>query len=71
MNLPRVSSALAVHTIRIFSKGDMTMGRTKLGNRNAQQNNNAKKKNGFGQKFDSYAGREAEKLMASNKRHGE
>ncbi len=30
-----------------------------------------KKKNGFGQKFDSYAGREAEKLMASNKRHGE
>ena len=44
MNLPRVSSALAVHTIRIFSKGDMTMGRTKLGNRNAQQNNNAKKK---------------------------
>ncbi|EIF13603.1 hypothetical protein MY7_1935 [Bacillus sp. 5B6] len=49
----------------------MTMGRTKLGNRNAQQNNNAKKKNGFGQKFDSYAGREAEKLMASNKRHGE
>ena len=44
MNLPRVSSALAVHTIRIFSKGDMTMGRTKLGNRNAQQNNNAKRK---------------------------
>ncbi|WP_437131480.1 hypothetical protein [Bacillus atrophaeus] len=45
------------------------MGRTKLGNRNAQQNNNVKKKNGFQTHFDSYAGREAEKLIASNKKH--
>ncbi|KPC98257.1 MULTISPECIES: hypothetical protein [Geobacillus] len=41
------------------------MGRTKLGNANAQRNNNAKKKNGFNEwrsEFASYAEVEAEKM---------
>ncbi|BBW96048.1 hypothetical protein ACPVTF_10265 [Geobacillus icigianus] len=41
------------------------MGRTKLGNANAQRNNNAKKKNDFNEwtsEFASYAEVEAEKM---------
>ncbi|ATH92110.1 hypothetical protein [Bacillus glycinifermentans] len=47
------------------------MGRTKLGNKNAQQNNNAKKKNGFNTEFstESYAQMEAAKLISSKKKH--
>lgn len=45
------------------------MGRTKLGNKNAQQNNNAKKKNGFNTEFstESYAQMEAAKMISSKK----
>ena len=42
------------------------MGKTKLGNANAQRNNNAKKKNGFNNEFASYAEVETEK-MKNNK----
>ncbi|QNT72440.1 hypothetical protein FTE28_06230 [Bacillus licheniformis] len=43
------------------------MGRTKLGNANAQRNNNAKKKNGFNTEFatESYSQMEAAKLISS------
>lgn len=45
------------------------MGRTKLGNANAQRNNNAKKKNGFNTEFatESYSQMEAAKLISSKK----
>lgn len=47
------------------------MGRTKLGNANAQRNNNAKKKNGFNTEFatESYSQMEAAKLISSKKQH--
>lgn len=51
-------------------KGGECMGRTKLGNANAQRNNNAKKKNGFNEwtsEFASYAEVEAEKLKNDHK----
>lgn len=38
------------------------MGRAKLGNANAQRNNNAKQKNGFNREFASYAEVETEKM---------
>lgn len=43
------------------------MGRTKLGNANAQRNNNKKKKNGFNTEFASYAQNEAQKMSSQNK----
>ncbi|MFC0271675.1 hypothetical protein ACFFIX_09425 [Metabacillus herbersteinensis] len=43
------------------------MGKTKLGNANAQRNNNKKKKNGFNEEFASYAQAEAQK-MSNNKK---
>ncbi|MEC2075896.1 hypothetical protein [Metabacillus fastidiosus] len=43
------------------------MGRQKLGNANAQRNNNKKKKNGFNEEFASYAMHEAKKLSSNNK----
>lgn len=43
------------------------MGRTKLGNANAQRNNNKKKKNGFNTEFASYAQNEAQKLSSQKK----
>jgi hypothetical protein len=43
------------------------MGRTKLGNANAQRNNNKKKKNGFNTEFASYAQNEALKMSSQNK----
>lgn len=43
----------------------MAMGKTKLGNANAQRNNNAKKKNGAGNEFASYA--EVESIKMKNK----
>lgn len=47
------------------------MGKTTLGNKNAQQNNNAKKKNGFNTEFstESYAQMEAAKMISSKKKH--
>ncbi|MFT0800534.1 hypothetical protein VSK91_03585 [Bacillus swezeyi] len=47
------------------------MGRTKLGNANAQRNNNAKKKNGFNTEFstESYAQMEAAKMISNKKKH--
>ncbi|ASB88773.1 hypothetical protein OZL92_04775 [Bacillus sonorensis] len=47
------------------------MGRTKLGNANAQRNNNAKKKNGFNTEFstESYAQMEAAKMISNKKNH--
>jgi hypothetical protein len=45
----------------------MEMGRTKLGNANAQRNNNKKKKNDFNNEFESYAQHEALKLSRDNK----
>ncbi|XVK83294.1 YpzF [Bacillus stercoris] len=71
MILPRLNLLPDAYTMDIRRKGGFMLGRTKLGNRNAQANNNAKKKNGFQTHFDSYAGREAEKLIASNKRHND
>ncbi|NPC92710.1 hypothetical protein HOO54_10840 [Bacillus sp. WMMC1349] len=46
------------------------MGRTKLGNANAQRNNNAKKKNGFNTEFstESYAQMEAAKMISNKKK---
>ncbi|MCD7033432.1 hypothetical protein LRR81_04255 [Metabacillus sp. GX 13764] len=43
------------------------MGRTKLGNANAQRNNNKKQKNGYNTEFASYAEAEAAKLASSKK----
>lgn len=43
------------------------MGRTKLGNANAQRNNNKKKKQDFNTEFASYAQHEAKKLSSQNK----
>ncbi|NUK31463.1 hypothetical protein HT574_15610 [Parageobacillus sp. VR-IP] len=47
------------------------MGRTKLGNANAQRNNNAKQKNGFNQEwnseFASYAEVETKKMKNGHK----
>ncbi|WP_269431602.1 hypothetical protein [Bacillus sp. SA1-12] len=43
------------------------MGRTKLGNANAQRNNNKKKKNDFNNEFASYAQHEALKLSDKKK----
>lgn len=48
-------------------KGVKDMGRTKLGNANAQRNNNKKKKNDFNTEFASYAQNEAQKLSSQNK----
>lgn len=48
-------------------KGDDFMGRTKLGNANAQRNNNKKKKNDFNTEFALYAQNEALKLSSKNK----
>ncbi|MDA7025729.1 hypothetical protein PJ311_03765 [Bacillus sp. CLL-7-23] len=46
------------------------MGRTKLGNANAQRNNNAKQKNGFNTEFstESYAQMEAAKMISNKKK---
>ncbi|MBD1381637.1 hypothetical protein [Metabacillus arenae] len=44
------------------------MGRTKLGNANAQRNNNKKRKNDFNTEFASYAEHEASKLNSSKKK---
>ena len=44
------------------------MGRTKLGNANAQRNNNAKQKNGFNNEFASYAEVEAKKIEEKGKK---
>lgn len=43
------------------------MGKTKLGNANAQQNNNEKQKNGYNTEFASYSQAEAAKLSSSKK----
>ena len=43
------------------------MGRTKLGNANAQRNNNKKKKNDFNTEFGSYEQKEALKLSSKKK----
>jgi hypothetical protein len=43
------------------------VGRTKLGNANAQRNNNAKQKNGFNNEFASYAEIEAKKMQNDHK----
>lgn len=43
------------------------MGRTKLGNANAQRNNNAKKKNGFNNEFASYVEVETGKMKNEKK----
>jgi len=43
------------------------VGRVKLGNANAQRNNNKKKKNGFNTEFESYAKHEAMKMSNQKK----
>lgn len=66
----RFKKALLRKTINVFLnlvKGEDLMGRTKLGNANAQRNNNKKKKNDFNTEFASYAQNEALKLSSKNK----
>jgi len=51
----------------MYKKEGKAMGRTKLGNANAQRNNNAKQKNDFNNEFASYAEVEVKKMSNEHK----
>lgn len=56
-----------MHIIFVWKGGCETMGRTKLGNANAQRDNNAKQKNDFNNEFASYAEVEVKKMSNEHK----
>ncbi len=71
MILPRLNLLPDAYTMDIRRKGDSCWAEQSWETEMHRRITMPKRKNGFQTHFDSYAGREAEKLIASNKRHND